>query len=87
LRRAFVDLLAWDLLRPEMAARLDLARAAVWGNGLGARINQTQLPGDLLRQAAVMGLDSIDPRKGLDGRPLFDCAGEVREAMRLALQA
>jgi hypothetical protein len=87
LRRAFVDLLAWDLLRPELAARLDLARAAIWGNGLGARINQTQLPADLLRQAAVMGLDAIDPREGLDGQPLFDCVGEVREAMRLALQA
>jgi len=87
LRRAFVDLLAWELLKPEIDARLDLARAAVWGNGLGARINQTQLPADLLRQAAIMGLDAIDPREGLDGQPLFDCAGEVREAMRLALQA
>lgn len=86
LRNAFVDLTAWELLKPEVTARLEAMRGAVQANGLWQEIQNTQIPGDLLRIVAEMGWDSINPTNmTYGGKPLFQCTDEVKDAMRGAL--
>lgn len=86
LREAFLELLAWDLLRPQVEAQKAAMVAAVKRNGLWARIQQTALPDNLFRLAAGAGWDAIDPTAAFyaDGRTLFDCAADVRAAMATA---
>ncbi|NLH78497.1 MAG: hypothetical protein GX465_15810 [Acidobacteria bacterium] len=86
LREALVDLLAWEIMQPEVDARLAELRRVVKSNGLWRRIADTPIPADLFRQAAVAGWDRINPRDILyQGAPLFDCLDDVRAAMVEAL--
>ena len=88
LREAFLELLAWELLRPQVEARKAAMIARVKSNGLWAHIRQTALPGDLFAMAARAGWDSIDPVTNLYGDTfLFDCAAEVRAVMGATLGA
>lgn len=83
LRTAFVELLAWELLAPEVAAKKAAMIAQVESSGLGARIRNTDLPGNLFALAARAGWDSINPTEAFwdDGTMIFDCADDVRKVM------
>lgn len=86
LRAAFVDLLAWDLLLPELDARRQAMTAAIERQGLWRRIVETPIPDGLFKGAAVAGWDSINPSTVLYGdKPLFDCADDTLAVMRDAL--
>jgi hypothetical protein len=86
LRAAFVDLLAWELLQPELDARRRAMMTAITQNGLWAHIQNTAIPGDLFKQAAVAGWNSINPDEvSYRGKALFDCGDRTRAAMREAL--
>jgi hypothetical protein len=87
LRRAFVDLIAWQVLEPAIESmRADMI-AAVRSNGLWRRIEAAELPADLFSQAAIAGWHHIDPvATTINKRPLFDCTEEVRAAMREAIR-
>lgn len=82
LREAFLELLAWELLRPEVEERKAAMIAQVKRNGLWAHIQQTNLPRELFAVAAAAGWQSIDPMTTeYGGKRLFDCAAEVTAAM------
>ncbi len=86
LRAALPELVAWEVLGPEIERRLTTALAAVKGNGLAERIARQELAPGLLQACAAAGWDRIDPLYDrFDGRPLFDCIEDLRAAMRLAL--
>lgn len=86
LREAFLELLAWELLRPEVEKRKAAMIAQVKRNGLWAHIQQTDLPGDLFAQGARAGWNAIDPVTTVYGEtPLFDCAAEVCAVMAATL--
>jgi hypothetical protein len=88
LTRAYLDLLAWEVLQSELelddklAAMLHAAKSGdVW-----RKLTRTEIPPDLFKQAAVAGWDSVDPTTTtLNNEPLFDCAADVKAAMREAL--
>ena len=87
LRRAFVDLIAWQVLSPAIERMRAAMIEAVRSDGLWQRIESTEIPADLFSKAAIAGWDSIDPvSTNLRGRPLFDCIEDVRAAMSEALQ-
>lgn len=82
LRRAYVDLIAWGLLLPQVAKQLDALRAVVWDGSLGQAIRNEVMPGDLFRAAAAAGWDSINPTNAtFGGRPLFDHTNDIAAAM------
>jgi hypothetical protein len=81
LRAAYIDLVACELLKPGFDAKWRKMREAVKSSPLWDTITGTPLPDDLFRQAARLGLDSIDPLR----HNLFKCTDEVRQAMREVL--
>lgn len=82
LRRAYVDLIAWDLLLPQVAKQFDALRAAVWDGSLGQAIRDDTMPDELLQAAAAAGWDSINPKNTeFGGRPIFDHTNDVIGAM------
>jgi hypothetical protein len=83
LQDAFVDLIACELLRPDFDEKRRKLIAAISDAPLWQEIEQTPIPDSLFERAAVAGQNSIDPLRA----SLFDCAGQVRAAMRKALEA
>lgn len=82
LRLALVELLAWEVLRPEVEQRLAALVALVQHNGLGERIASTEIPAQLFVGAARAGWSTIDPvATTFGGSPLFDCVADIRAAM------
>ena len=85
LRDSLLELVAWDLLRPDMEERKAAMIAQVKSNGLWERVRLADIPGDLFSEAARMGWRSIDPvATTYGGMPLFDCVDALREAMEMA---
>ena len=82
LRNAYLDLIACELLRPDFDAKRRALQDAVKDDGMWDDILEANLPKDLFKQAAVAGLDCIDPLR----YDLFKCADEVRETMGSALE-
>jgi len=87
LQEAFLELLAWELLRDRVEARKAWMIAQVKRNGLWARIQQANLPSNLFALAARAGWETIDPTAPFyaDGGYLFDCAAEVRAVMAASI--
>lgn len=82
LRAALVELLAWEVLRPEVERQLAALVALVQRDGLGERIANAEIPGELFSAAARAGWSTIDPvATTFGGAPLFDCIDEVRSVM------
>lgn len=79
LREAFVELLAWEIVRPYMRERVANMIAQVKTNGLWERIQQSEIPAGLFARAAALGMNSINPLTVHGGEPLFDCADEIRK--------
>lgn len=77
LRSAFLDLIACELLHPGFEARRAALQEAVRSDGLWRTIAETLIPDELFRQAAIAGLDCIDPLE----LGLFKCADDVRAVM------
>ena len=76
LMQGFVEELAWETLMPEIEARKARLVEAVKASDVWTKIQQTELPASLFKDAAFDGLSAIDPRE------VFDCADEVREVMK-----
>lgn len=88
LRRAYVDLLAWEVLLPQVVKQLDTLRASIWGSHHGQTINSTPIPDELFALAARQGWHTINPlRLQLDGKPMFDNVDDVLATMRGAALA
>jgi hypothetical protein len=86
LRTAFVDLIAWDVLMPDIEAKIDAMRQAVHDDEVYRVLTSTRIPGDLFSQAARAGKDYIDPLSmRFRGRALFDCEARIREVMERSL--
>jgi hypothetical protein len=88
LARAFVDLLAWEVLRSELELddKLTAIMEAAKSGDVWRKLTTTAIPADLFKQAAIEGWDSVDPTATeWEGEPLFDCEDAVRDAMRKAL--
>ena len=82
LRRAFVDLIACDLLRPDFDASRARLQEAVKQSEMWDSILETPIPNTLFKRAAVEGRDAIDPRDV----GLFECEGDVRRLMGTVLE-
>lgn len=88
LRRAYVDLLAWQVLLPQVEKQLDTLRASVWDSHHGQAINSTVIPDELFMLAARQGWNTINPlRLQIDGKPLFGNVDDVLATMIDALKA
>ena len=87
LRESFLELLAWDLLRPGVEVRKRNMVAAAKANGLWERIKETSIPDGLFSAAAAAGWNSINPAvASYRGKPLFDCADEVLRVMAQTME-
>jgi len=83
LRDAYIDLIAYELLKPDLDVKLRAMRQAAVDSGLAREIVDTSIPGDLLRRAAHQGMDSLLPVA--DGWDLFGLRAELRDAMAATL--
>lgn len=61
LRNAFLELVAADLLAPEYESKRRAMLAAVRSNGLWRAIENAPIPDGLFLQAALQGMNCIDP--------------------------
>jgi len=80
LQEAFIELLAWDLVMPEVNKRIETMIDAVKSNGLWSAIQETKIPSDLFLQAAMGGDPWIAP---VQTRKLFE---EHAEAVKNVMQ-
>ena len=75
LREAFIEGLAWETLMPDTKAHKDRLCQVVKSAQVWTQIQDTPIPNEVFRDAAIAGSNVVDPRD------VFDCDAEVLEVM------
>ncbi|MCJ7445330.1 MAG: hypothetical protein MUO26_12545 [Methanotrichaceae archaeon] len=75
LRQAFLEELAWETLMPDIETKKDRLSEAVKSSQVWSTIQDTPLPNEIFRNAAMAGSNVVNPLN------VFDCGDEVRAVM------
>lgn len=75
LRQAFMEELAWETLMPVIEARKKQLIEAVKATPIWAEIQDTPIPSEIFKKAAIEGKNVVNPMS------VFDCADDIRAIM------
>jgi hypothetical protein len=78
IRQAFIEGLAWKTLMPDINAHKARLFQAVKSAQVWTKIQDTPIPNEIFRDAAIVGNNFVDPND------VFDCGDEVLDVMRQA---